>query len=33
MVGLLHEPMQISFDYVIKSSDPKSLDEESKKWH
>ena len=24
MVGLLHEPMQISFDYVIKSSDPKS---------
>ena len=32
MVGLLHEPMQISFDYVIKSSDPKSLDEESKNW-
>jgi hypothetical protein len=24
MVGLLHEPMQISFDYAIKSSDPKS---------
>jgi hypothetical protein len=32
MVGLLHEPMQISFDYVIKSSDPKSLDEEGKNW-
>ena len=32
MVGLLHEPMQTSFDYVIKSSDPKSLDAESKNW-
>jgi hypothetical protein len=32
MVGLLHEPMQISFDYVIKNSDPKSLDEDSKNW-
>jgi hypothetical protein len=32
MVGLLHEPLQISFDYVIKSSDPKSLDAESKNW-
>ena len=32
MVGLLHEPMQMSFDYVIKSSDPKSLDAESKNW-
>jgi hypothetical protein len=32
LVGLLHEPMQISFDYVIKSSDPKSLDAESKNW-
>jgi hypothetical protein len=32
MVGLLHEPMQISFDYVIKSSDPKALDAESKNW-
>lgn len=32
MVGMLHEPMQISFDYVIKSSDPKSLDAESKNW-
>ncbi len=32
MVGLLHEPMQISFDYFIKSSDPKSLDAESKNW-
>jgi hypothetical protein len=32
MVGLLHEPMQICFDYVIKSSEPKSLDAESKNW-
>jgi hypothetical protein len=32
MIGLLHETMQISFDYVIKSSDPKSLDAESKNW-
>ncbi len=32
MVGLLHEAMQISFDYVIKSSDPKSLDAENKNW-
>jgi hypothetical protein len=32
MVGLLHEPMQTSFDYVIKSSDPKSLDAENKNW-
>ena len=32
MVGLLHEPMQISFDYTIKSRDPKSLDEESMNW-
>ena len=32
MVGLLHEPMQISFDYVIESSDPKSLDGGSKNW-
>jgi hypothetical protein len=32
MVGLLHEPMQISFDYVIKSDDPKSIDAESKNW-
>ena len=32
MVGLLHEPMQISFDYVIKSGDPKSIDAESKNW-
>ena len=32
MVGLLHEPMQISFDYVIKSSDFKSVDAESKNW-
>lgn len=32
MIGLLHEFMQISFDYVIKSSDPISLDTESKNW-
>lgn len=32
MIGLLHEPMQNSFDYVIKSSDPISLDAESKNW-
>jgi len=32
MVGLLHEPMQISFDYVIKSSNPKSLDALNKNW-
>ena len=32
MVGLLHETMQISFDYAIKSSEPKSLDAESKNW-
>ena len=32
MVGLLHEPMQISFDYIIKSSEPKSLDAENKNW-
>jgi hypothetical protein len=32
MVGLLHEPMQISFDYVIKSNEPKSLDAENKNW-
>jgi hypothetical protein len=32
MIGLLHEPMQISFDYVIKVGDPKSVDAESKNW-
>ena len=32
MVGLLHEPMQISFDYTIKPGDPKSLDAENKNW-
>ena len=32
MVGLLHEPMQTSFDYTIKSSEPKSLDAENKNW-
>ncbi len=32
MIGLLHESFQLSFDYTIKSSDPKSLDAESKNW-
>ena len=32
MVGLLHEPMQTAFDYIIKSSDPQSLDPESRNW-
>ena len=32
LVGLLHEPMQQSFDYVLKSSEPKALDAESKNW-
>jgi hypothetical protein len=32
MVGLLHEPMQTSFDYSIKSGEPKSIDAESKNW-
>ena len=32
MVSLLHEPMQLSFDYSIKSDDPKSIDAESKNW-
>jgi hypothetical protein len=32
LIGLLHEPMQISFDYTIKSSDPISLDADSKNW-
>ena len=32
MIGVLHESFQSSFDYTIKSSDPKSLDAESKNW-
>jgi hypothetical protein len=32
MIGLLHEPMQTSFDYSIKSGEPKSIDAESKNW-
>jgi hypothetical protein len=32
MLGLLHKPMQISFDYTIKSNDPKSVDTENKNW-
>jgi hypothetical protein len=32
MVSLLNEPMQQAFDFDIKSSDPKSIDTESKNW-
>jgi hypothetical protein len=32
MIGMLHEPMQISFDYTITSGNPISLDAESKNW-
>lgn len=32
MVGILHEIMQTSFDYTIKSSEPKSVDTENKNW-
>ena len=32
MIGLLHEPMQTSFNYEIKSGEPKSMDPESKNW-
>jgi hypothetical protein len=32
MVGFMHEPLQTAFDYSIKSSEPKSLDAESKNW-
>ena len=32
LVNLLHEPMQQAFDYKIKSSSPKSLDENNKEW-
>ena len=32
MVGRLHESMQTAFDYIIKSSEPKALDSESKSW-
>jgi hypothetical protein len=32
MVNILHKSMQVSFDYDIKSSNPKSLDSESKFW-
>ena len=32
MVGRLHESMQISFDYEIKNSDPKSMDVQSRNW-
>lgn len=32
LVGLLHEQMQLSFDFNIISSDPKSLDANNKNW-
>ena len=32
MIWLLHEPMQMAFDYTIKSGEPKSVDSESKNW-
>jgi TonB family protein len=32
LVGLLHQPMQISFDYAITSGNPKSKDAENKYW-
>jgi hypothetical protein len=32
MVGILHEPMQIAFDYEINSGEPKALDVDSKNW-
>lgn len=32
LIGILHESLQLSFDYTLKSSNPKSLDAESKNW-
>ena len=32
LVGILHEPMQVAFDFEIKSSNPVSVDKESKNW-
>jgi TonB family protein len=32
LVSLLHQPMQISFDYAITSGNPKSIDSENKNW-
>ena len=32
LIGLLHQPMQISFDYAITSGNPKSKDAENKNW-
>jgi hypothetical protein len=32
MFGVLHETMQVAFDYKIQSGNPKSLDSESKNW-
>ncbi len=33
MVALLHESLQISYDYSIKSGDPISVDDENKNWN
>jgi Na+-translocating ferredoxin:NAD+ oxidoreductase RnfG subunit len=32
MMSILHEPMQISFDYKINVGEPKSIDSENKSW-
>jgi hypothetical protein len=32
MIGVLHEPMQTSFDYLISNGEPKSVDDDSKNW-
>jgi hypothetical protein len=32
MIGLLHEPMQTSFDYIINAGNPESLDADNKNW-
>jgi hypothetical protein len=32
MLCLIHDPLQISFDYTMKSGEPKSLDSESQNW-
>jgi hypothetical protein len=32
MIGLLHEPLQVSFDYAIQSGQPESKDAENNKW-
>ena len=32
LVSLLHEPLQIAFDYKLKTSNPQSIDAQSKNW-